>query len=198
MGVMGVLLAAGQGSRFGGGKLLHPCGPAGEALSVVAWRHLREVVPDTVVVIRDDDLPVRALFEEVGASIALCSDAREGMGRSIACGIHATPDADGWIVALGDMPLLAPATVRSVLARLHAGASIVVPTCGGRRGHPVGFGAKHRSSLQKLAGDEGARRILSEHRDDVVEVPVDDAGIHADVDTREDAERLLAPAIRPR
>ncbi len=196
MAVKGVLLAAGQGSRFGGGKLLHPCGPAGEALAVVAWRHLREALPETVVVVREDDLAVRALFEDVGADIALCADAREGMGRSIACGIRAAPDADGWIVALGDMPLLAPSTVRSVLARLDAGASIVVPTCGGRRGHPVGFSARHGASLQKLAGDEGARRILFEHRDAVVEVPVDDLGIHADVDTRDDAERLLT-AVTP-
>jgi molybdenum cofactor cytidylyltransferase len=191
MAIRGILLAAGQGSRFGGGKLLHPCGPAGEALSVVAWRRLLETLHDTVVVIREDDVPVRTLFEGVGASIALCADAREGMGRSIACGVRATPDADGWIIALGDMPLLDPATVRSVRARLDAGASIAVPTCGGRRGHPVGFSAKHGPSLQRLAGDEGARRILFEHRDEVVEVPVDDAGIHADVDTREDAERLL-------
>jgi molybdenum cofactor cytidylyltransferase len=198
MPVMGVLLAAGQGSRFGGGKLLHPCGPAGEALSLVAWRHLREALTETVVVIREDDIAVRALFEGVGASIALCADAREGMGRSLACGVRSTPDADGWIIALGDMPMLDPATVRSLLARLDAGASIVVPTCGGRRGHPVGFSAKHGPALQKLAGDEGARRILFEHRDEVVEVPVDDAGIHADVDTRADAERLLATAIRPR
>lgn len=198
MTVKGVLLAAGQGSRFGGGKLLHPCGPAGEALSVVAWRHLREALPDTLVVVREDDLPVRALFEGVGADIALCADARDGMGRSIACGIRAAPDADGWIVALGDMPLLDPATVRSVLARLDAGASIVVPTCGGRRGHPVGFSGRHGPALQRLVGDEGARRILFEHRDEVVEVPVDDVGIHADVDTRDDAARLLTAVSRPR
>jgi molybdenum cofactor cytidylyltransferase len=198
MPVVGVLLAAGQGSRFGGGKLLHPFGPAGEALSLVSWRHLCDAVPDTVVVIREDDHAVRSLFEASGARIALCEDAREGMGRSIACGVRATPDADGWIVALGDMPLLQPATVQSVLARLDAGASIVVPTCGGRRGHPVGFAGKHGPALQRLGGDEGARRILAEHRADVIEVAVEDVGIHADVDTREDAARLIAAASRPR
>lgn len=198
MAVIGVLLAAGQGSRFGGGKLLHPFGPAGEALALVAWRHLCEAVADTVVVIREDDHAVRDLFERVGASIALCADAHEGMGRSIACGIRATSDAAGWIVALGDMPLLRPSTIRSVLARLDSGASIVVPTCGGRRGHPVGFAGTHRDALERLDGDEGARGVLGRHRDEVVEVAVDDTGIHADVDTREDAARLIAAASQRR
>jgi len=194
MPITALLLAAGQASRFGGGKMSHPIGPDGEALAIVAWRHLTEAVRDVVVVIREDDAPVRTLFERIGARIALCTDAREGMGRSLACGVRATHDATGWIVALGDMPLVRPETVRSVAARLESGASIVVPTFGGRRGHPVGFGADHGPGLQRLAGDAGARRIVADHRDDVVEVAVDDPGIHADVDTREDAARLAASA----
>lgn len=195
MPITGLLLAAGQGSRFGGGKLLHPIGHEGEALALVAWRRLCEALHDVVVVIRDDDTALRDLFESAGARIALCADAHEGMSRSLACGVRAAPDATGWVVALGDMPLVRPETVRSVVARLASGASIVVPTFGGRRGHPVGFSADHGPALQRVAGDEGARSIVSNHRDAVVEVAVDDPGIHADVDTREDAARLNAAAL---
>ena len=195
MPITGLLLAAGQGSRFGGGKLVHPMGPDGEPLALVAWRHLCEAVRDVVVVIRDDDAAVRDLFESVGARVALCADAREGMGRSLACGVRAAPDATGWVVALGDMPLVRPETVRSVIARLTSNASIVVPTFGGRRGHPVGFSADHGPALQRVAGDEGARSIVADHRDAVVEVAVDDPGIHADVDTKEDAARLNATTL---
>lgn len=191
---LGLLLAAGSGTRFGGGKLVHPFGLAGEPLAVVAYRNLLAVLPRVVVVVRAGDAPVRAAFEQVGAEIAVCTDAAEGMGRSLACGARHAPDAAGWIVALGDMPLLRAATIRAIADALATGASVAIPVHAGRRGHPVGFAAHHGPALQALTGDEGARSIVARHREAVREIAVDDAGIHADVDTREDARQLSGRA----
>ena len=47
-----------------------------------------------------------------------CPRAQEGMGASLACGVMASPDASGWIVALADMPWIRPATIQSVAAAL--------------------------------------------------------------------------------
>ena len=63
---------------------------------------------------------------------------------------------------------------------------ICVPTWRGRRGHPVGFGKAYFDALRGLSGDRGARALLEVHADAVVAVPVEDAGILQDVDTRED------------
>jgi molybdenum cofactor cytidylyltransferase len=104
------------------------------------------------------------------------------MGASLAAGIAATDGADGYVVALADMPWVAPATIRAVVEALRGGASIAAPRCRGKRGHPVGFGAAHRDELAALAGDVGARAIVDAHGDALRLVDVDDAGTLADVD----------------
>ena len=117
MNIVGILLAAGAGSRFGGGKLAHPIPPDGLPLSLVAYRNLKSVLDTVIVVVRADDATVRSIFEDEGARLALCPDAREGMGRSLAAGIDAATDADGWVIALGDMPKVAPQTMARLKAR---------------------------------------------------------------------------------
>lgn len=185
----GVLLAAGAGSRFGGGKLLHPL-PDGTPIGVAAWRNLNRVLPFVTVVIRPGDAVLERALLDAGATLARCPDAHLGMGHSLACGVAATPDAKGWVVALADMPAVLPATIESIVRRLIAGAGIVVPVHRGQRGHPVAFSAAYRERLLALSGDSGARSILRNDTDAVVCIDIDDPGVLQDIDTREDAQRL--------
>ena len=95
-----------------------------------------------------------------GARVVVCADAAEGMGASLACGVRECgrcPDAQGWVVALADMPWMAPATIARVADALRRGAGIAAPTHRGTRGHPVGFGAAISRELAALSGDEGAQ-----------------------------------------
>ena len=64
----------------------------------------------------------------------------------------------------------------------------MVATYGGLRGHPVVIGREHWAEAMSLSGDAGARSLLEKY--DVVEVPCDDTGSAADVDTPEDLEAL--------
>jgi molybdenum cofactor cytidylyltransferase len=98
--------------------------------------------------------------------------------------LHADPAAGAWLVALGDMPHVAPATLHALAAALAAGAPIVAPVMQGRRGNPVGFGAVHLDALLALQGEQGARRLLQTCP--VTEIPVDDPGIFYDIDTPAD------------
>lgn len=187
---IGVLLAAGSGSRFGGGKLVHPLPPHGLPMAVIAYRRLESALKDVIVVVRPGDEAVHEAFSREGVSLVVAERAAEGMGFSLAAAIAASPSAPGWVVALGDMPSVEPSTIRRVAEAIANGASIAVPRWDGRRGHPVGFSGRHRAALLALEGDAGARNVLAACRDEVVEVPVDDPGIHADIDTREEAARL--------
>jgi molybdenum cofactor cytidylyltransferase len=187
---IGILMAAGRGTRFGGGKLVHPVPPEGLPMAIVAYRHLKSAVGPVIVVVRPDDDAVHAAFAAEGVAPVVAQRAAEGMGLSLAAAIAASPPCPGWIVALGDMPSIQASTIVRIADALAAGASIAVPLHDGRRGHPVGFAARHRDALLALDGDTGARSVLAAHRAEVVEVPVDDAGIHADIDTREEAARL--------
>ncbi len=111
------------------------------------------------------------------------------MGASLACGVAASAAADGWVIALADMPWIEAGTIGKVAAAVAQGAPIAVPVVAGRRGHPVGFGAAFRDALTALGGDRGAKRLLEAHPHAVREIVVADRGILRDVDTPEDLAR---------
>ena len=194
--VVGVLLAAGRGSRFDpdgvANKLLAPLpeGPmAGTPVAVQSARHLKQALGDVVAVVpaaathgaQVDQLA--ALLEEVGCEVLRCSTAARGMGASLAAGVAARPDASGWIIALADMPWIAPETIVQVAQAVDA-AHCIAPFYARQRGHPIGFGANFFTGLTSLDGDEGARRLIDPAA--LVRIDVNDAGILRDVDTPAD------------
>ena len=190
-GIVGILLAAGRGSRFGGDKLLArmPVDRAGETagtpLGVVAARHLIAALPNSLAIVRPRDAELSLELGAVGMRVVPCANADEGMGASLACGVVSSPEADGWLIALGDMPWLTPATIRAVAQAIASGGEIAAPSYRGERGHPVGFSKRHREALASLTGDAGARWIIERHLDRVSWVDVDDRGVLRDVDTRD-------------
>src|SRR6476646_4635052 len=191
MRIAGILLAAGRSARFGGDKLLAPLVAqshgvaAGTSLGVASAMHLIAQVPDSLAVVRPRDAALSVLLRAAGLRVVPCAAAEDGMGASLAGGVVATRDADGWIVALADMPWISPATIGAVAAALDVGA-IVVPAYRGRRGHPVGFARRHYEALAALQGDAGARSLLERHPHRVTVIDVDDPGVLRDVDTRDD------------
>lgn len=183
--IAGILLAAGAGSRFGGDKLLHRL-PDGTPMAVAAANHLRPACEHMVAVLRPDDNELAAMLSAAGCKILVCGEAQNGMGHSLAAGVRATSDAAAWLVALGDMPFIQSATHQAVAAALRAGASLAASQYQGRRGHPVGFAGKWRDQLLALTGDQGAKSIVEQHREDIMLCPVEDAGVLQDVDRKED------------
>ena len=189
MRIVGILLAAGSGSRFGGDKLLAPLGD-GVPVGIRSLRTLRSAIGEVIVVTRPEDNALRAILNDEGARIEICPRAAEGMGASLAHGIRASFDAQAWIVALGDMPRIQATTIRAVAAALVDGAIVAAPVCRGERGHPVGFAGVLRDALAALSGDAGAREILRTERDRVRLIECNDPGILADVDTPADLARI--------
>ncbi len=126
------------------------------------------------------------MLRAAGARVVECARADEGMGASLACGVAASPDSAGWIVALADMPWIAPASIAVVADALRGGADIAATSHIGVRGHPVGFARRHYTELAGLTGDEGAKSVLAAHRDRVQLIEVADSGVLRDVDTSAD------------
>ena len=189
MNVVGVLLAAGRSERFGGDKLIAPLRhsdgdvEAGTPLGVAACRHLVVALVEAIAVVRPSDAVLADLLASTGARVIRCANANDGMGASLACGVRATSDADGWVVALADMPWIRPATIKALADALAKGADIIAPSYRGTRGHPVGFSKRHYAQLVALRGDEGARAIVAANRAGVDLVATDDAAVVRDVDT---------------
>ncbi len=189
MHVTAILLAAGRAKRFGSAKLLVPLASSrhiGQPVAVAAYRNLREAIGDVIVVLRPDDPALAALFDAEAAWVIVADRAGDGMGASLAAGVAAAPGGCGYLVALADMPWIEPATIERIADAIVSGASVVVPAYRGRRGHPVGFAAKHREALLASSGDHGARDIVDAHRDALSIIDADDPGIVRDIDTPED------------
>jgi len=188
--IRAILLAAGAGSRFGGDKLLAPLGD-GRPLAVAAADNLRAGGVAVTAVVRPGDSPLTDTLTAAGATVVACPRAAEGMGASLAWGAAAAPPAPGFLVALGDMPWIRPATVAAVAAALERGSPLARPVHAGRAGHPVGFADGFRPDLAACRGDCGARHLLAAQSERVVEVAVNDPGIHRDVD--HPADLVAAP-----
>ena len=161
----------------------------GAPLGVAAARNLLQAVPDVVAVVRPGDDALAALLKAAGCTVTVCADAVHGMGHSLAHAIAARRDADGWVIALADMPSVRPATIAAVAAAINEGAALAAPVVEGKRGHPVGIAACFRDDLLKLTGDAGARDIIAAHRGDMKLIECGDPGVLQDIDTRADAAR---------
>lgn len=183
MNIAGVLLAAGSSRRFGSDKRRHRLAD-GTPMALAAARRLAAACPDTVVVLRPQDGELAALLSADGFRCVACAQAELGMGHSLAAGVAACAgdEVDGWLVALADMPFIAPASYASVRALLAHGARIARPMFGERMGHPVGFCARYRSRLLALTGDAGGRAIIAEDPSALVVCRVDDPGVLQDID----------------
>jgi molybdenum cofactor cytidylyltransferase len=189
--VVGILLAAGRGRRFDPlgqrNKLLQALPEAGgESVVAASARKLLAVLDTVIAVVPPDDGGVGALLSSIGCELTVCPDADSGMAASLVHAIrHSLPHAPAaWLVALGDMPHVAPATLRAVAEALAAGAPIAAPVMGERRGNPVGFGRVHLPALLALEGEQGARSLLQSCP--ITGVPVNDPGIFRDIDTPAD------------
>jgi molybdenum cofactor cytidylyltransferase len=179
--IVGILLAADSGTRFGGDKLLFPL-PDGTPVGVKAARNLLSGVDRGIAVVRPSDRRLADLLEAEGLRVAFCPDAEAGMGTSLAFGVSAAQDADGWLIALADMPFIQSDTIRSVAGLLP----IAAPQHQGRRGHPVGFAREFFCALTQLGGDQGARPLLDAHVARIHLFECEDCGIFADIDTPSD------------
>jgi molybdenum cofactor cytidylyltransferase len=191
LNIVGLLLAAGSATRFGSDKLQHVL-PHGVAIAVQAARHLKSELPRVIAVVKPGADELAAALRSEGCGIAVCENAAEGMGASLACGAAAAGRADGYVVALADMPFVRRSTIAAVRDALAAGAPLAAPYFRARRGHPVGIAGNFYPELLALGGDEGARSLLVAHEAHLRKIPVGDPGAVRDIDTPGD----LAPPLR--
>ncbi|WP_338101460.1 nucleotidyltransferase family protein [Ramlibacter rhizophilus] len=173
-----LVLASGRGTRF--------LASGGEGSKLQALLAGRPVLEWTVDAVRRSGLPMHV---EQGA--------HAGMGDSIAAAVRTHATAPGWLILPGDLPLVAPQTLRLIAGQL-ASHALVAPVFQGRRGHPVGFSRLFGERLMALQGPQGAGALLAGvaplHR-----VAVEDAGVVTDIDTVSDlqeAERAMRSKLR--
>ena len=176
--VAGLVLAAGEGRRFGGPKALAELG--GERLVDRAARVLREGGCDPVYVVSG-----AVELEVPGATTVPNSDWRTGMGSSLRTGLVALPDTvDGVVISLVDQPGIGADVVARLRERLSAGTQLAVASYDGAQRNPVAVArGLWAAVLAETHGDEGARGFIRGHPDLVDTVDCTDIADPADIDT---------------
>ena len=191
-----IILAAGAGVRFGGGKLVAPFD--GRPLLAGALSSAFAAPVRGVSVTVGADRRVDAVALAVAAALDRSNDLRlvpvvnsaDGLGASLAAAALSLPaDTAGVLVFLGDMPRVGSGIVQALADALTGPDQIVAPVHAGRRGHPVLFGADWIAALTALSGDAGAQSLIRQAGARLITVETEDAGVLFDVDRPEDLDR---------
>lgn len=177
-----LVLAAGYSRRFGSDKRRYALDG-----SPLLARTLAQVEAAGIrcrVCLRPGERPLEMGLADV--EFIECPGASRGMGATLADGVRSCGDWDGLLVVLGDMPWIAPASYRRVADALSPDR-IVQPFREGRPGHPVGFGSAFYPALEALDGEQGGREVIRANPAALLRIPLDDPGIHRDLDEPLDA-----------
>jgi molybdenum cofactor cytidylyltransferase len=192
--ISAILLAAGESRRMGSLKALLPY--QGQTfIERVCTAFLTAGVDELIVV-----LGARA--EEIGRALPVHPALRsvvnsrysQGQLSSLMVGIGAlSPESEAAVVNLVDHPLVLSETITAVLDSFRAvPVPIVIASYQGKRGHPVLFSSQVYGEILAAPLDQGAKVIVRKDPSRVREIPLDDPGILADIDTPEEYRRYVS------
>jgi molybdenum cofactor cytidylyltransferase len=197
--IAAVVLAAGRSTRMGAvNKMLAEIG--GKPLVRIATEQaLASRAKPVIVVTGHERERVERALSGLPVRFVHNPDYAEGLAGSVKTGIGAVPaESDGAIVCLGDMPQVDSGLIDKLLAAFdpERGALVVVPSIDGRRGNPVVWARRFFNDLLAITGDIGARHLIGQYAEAVVEVPLSGDAALTDVDTPESFSAVKAEIER--
>ncbi|MBT3533338.1 MAG: NTP transferase domain-containing protein [Rhodospirillaceae bacterium] len=196
--IAALILAAGQSRRMGvTNKLLAEIDGKAMLSRVVEAARASQVEHVMAVTGHEAEIVADALAKYDVPSVHNPAFA-EGLSTSLHAGVAALPDdLDGVIVLLGDMPRITPGHIDRLIAAFNPveGRAVCVPTYQGKRGNPVLFGSQFFAEMTTVGGDSGAKYLIGQHEDELVEVPMEDDAIFLDVDTPDALTAIRAAGV---
>ncbi len=183
----GVVLAAGEGARFGGAKQLAELRGRPLLEHVLAAVAAVPAIERFVLVLGARADEIRDRIDPHGAEIVVCNEWAEGQAASLRAGLTAVSDLEAAVILLGDQPGITPAAIEAVLA-LYDGSRPLRAVYEGAPGHPVVLPRALMRAAMELHGDEGAKQLLEDAG--VRRVEVGHLCEPADVDTPADLDAL--------
>ena len=191
MATSGIVLAAGMSTRMGRLKQLLPLG---ERLVIqVVVEAVLACLDEVYVVVGHRAQEVETALQEYPVITVENPDYRQGMSSSIKCGITASAGADAFLLCLGDQPAVKKETIRQLLAAGdRSDRGLIIPTSGGKRGHPILIHSRFESEILSLDSSAPFNTVTRRHAEDTLELDVANPRILDDMDTPVDYERELA------
>ncbi len=194
--VAAIVLAAGQSRRMGVDNKLLALVDGRPMVSHVVDAMLASRAGPVIVVTGHQADQVRAALGDRPVQWRHNPDYADGLSTSLKTGLDALPEAEGVLIALGDMPRIRPEQIDRLIAAFNPteGRAICVPTVAGKRGNPVLFATRFVPEMRQLSGDVGARHLIGAHAEAVVEIEMDDDSTLLDIDTPAALSALLETA----
>jgi molybdenum cofactor cytidylyltransferase len=193
--IVGLVLAAGRSTRMGANKMLADF-RGRPLIRATVERALGFGLDRLVVVTGHQAGAVGAALAGLAVTVVHNAAFASGLASSLKRGVEAAGDADAALVFLGDMPLIDAETVKRMIAAFNPAEhrSIVVPSHKDVRGHPVLWGQAQFPAIATLTGDQGAKPLIAQFSEDVVDIDTANEGVLLDADTPDALERLRAAA----
>ncbi|MFB6255099.1 MAG: NTP transferase domain-containing protein [Halobacteriaceae archaeon] len=189
--ILGVLLAAGKGTRFDGDNKLLANIDETTVVRKAARKLCQSEVRTTIAVLGFQAKRVQEEIADLPLQVVTNSEYQKGQSTSMKHGVRYAKDtnAQSIMFALGDMPAIELSTYNRLIDIYRSDQpGIIVPTYNDTRGNPVIFDRRHFDELLQISGDTGGKPIFSSNP--VTRVAVEDPGILHDVDTRRDLEEI--------
>ncbi len=185
--VAALVLAAGRSRRMAPmNKLLVADDKGTPMVARVVDNILASHARPVIVVTGHEHERVEAALAGRPVIFAHAPDYAEGLSASLKAGLAALPpEAEGVVICLGDMPLVAGAMIDRLLAAFdpEEGRAIVMPTFRGKQGNPMLWDRRFLPEMMAITGDVGARHLVGKHADLVHEVEMADDAVLRDFDT---------------
>jgi len=181
----GILLAAGEGKRMGSLKPLLSINSTTFLECII--KKLKIVCEETIVVLGYQSSTIMKKVDLSGVKVAFNREYSKGQLSSLQVGLkEISKDTEGIIMALVDQPLVKEDTFKKLKNKfLEYEKSIIIPTFGGKKGHPTIFSNFFFKELMNAPLDTGARYVIKNYPQYVITVPVKDRGIIININTPE-------------
>ena len=193
MKIAGLILAAGGSSRMGDqNKLMMPF-QGKPMLNHVVNASLNSNLTQTFVVVGHQSSEIKNLVQSDDIQCVENEQWETGMASSIVAGISQLKQFDGFLILLGDMPLVTPKLINEII--FHGSADkIVIPIKDGLHGNPVFFGSKFWNEITALSGDNGAKIVIQNNLSSLIKIEIQSNIIFKDYDTKESLESVAGVA----
>ena len=183
-----ILLAAGNSKRFNGNKLL----------AIYKDKPIYMYIVEKVLDLKVNKIICVTQYKEIkeallntDINVVMNENSSLGVSSSIKLGINFDKNADGYMFMVCDQPFISIETLNSVIDNfINGDKGIVCVGYGDNKGNPVIFSKRYINELLSLEGDNGGKRILKRHLDDLKIVNVDNEVELVDIDTQEEFSKL--------
>ena len=193
-----VLLAAGRSERMGRNNKLLLNVDGIPLVRKSAINILNSNVTSITVVTGFDENKIVNALSGLNVNFVKNINFREGLSSSLKAGLaNITPTPSAVIICLADMPKIQPEHINQLIENFDPlkGWEICIPTNNGKRGNPVIIGSRFFPYIFETNGDFGAKQIMKQHSDKIVEVEIGTSDIHFDIDTQDEYENFTTRSI---